>query len=85
MRRVLACVALGAALLAPTARADTEQGVNVEQASQATAVAGALVTAGGGTCFAGCPTIVVSPATAVAATVNVAAVMQLLNQIALRS
>lgn len=85
MRRLLVLVALSLALIAPSAaKADNRQGVALAQTSQATAVASVLATGNGGTCFAGCPTIIVSQATAVAISFNVAVVTQMLNQIGLR-
>jgi hypothetical protein len=86
MRRLSALVVLGLALAAPgTGMADETSGnqdVAVGQAGQSTAVALSAVEIGtGGTCFAGCPTIVVAPATAVAVSLNLAAVTQLLNQL----
>jgi hypothetical protein len=89
MRRLSALIVLGLALVAPSAALgnDTsgDQDVGVGQASQATAIAVSAVAIGaGGTCFAGCPTIVVAPTTAVAFSLNLAAVTQTLNQIDVR-
>ena len=85
MRRLLALVAVSAALSSPGAGlAGDGQRAAVGQASQATAVAGTFVAVRGGTCFAGCPTIVVSHASAVAVSLNLAFVTQILNQIQLR-
>ena len=80
-RRVAALAASAAVLAAPgVASGAIGQGVGVAQASQATAVAGALASASGATCFAGCPTIVVSVPTAVAVSFDIAAIVQLLNR-----
>ena len=89
MRRLLVSIVLGLSLAAPgTALADDTSGsqdVAFGQASQSTATALSVVTIdSGGTCFAGCPTIVVAPTTAVALSLNVGTVAQLLNQIGVR-
>ena len=89
MRRLSAFIVLVLALVAPsTALGDNtsgDQGAVVGQAGQATAIAVAAISVGtAGTCFAGCPTIVVAPTTAVAFSLNLAAVTQLLNQIGVR-
>ena len=89
MRRLSALIVLGLALVAPTTALgdDTsgEQGVAIGQAGQATAVAATAISVGtAGACFAGCPTIVVAPTTAVAFSLNLAAVTQLLDQIGVR-
>jgi hypothetical protein len=88
MRRLVALVVLALSLGAPgAALADdgrVAQEVIVGQASQATSTALPVVVVDGGACFAGCPTIVVAPATAVAFSLNLAVVTQLLSQIALQ-
>jgi hypothetical protein len=77
---VAALAASAAVLAAPgVASGAIGQGAGVTQASQATAVVGVLASASGATCFAGCPTIVVSVPTAVAVSFNVAAIVQLLS------
>jgi hypothetical protein len=89
MRHLSALIVLVLALVAPnTALGDDssgDQGAAVGQAGQVTAIAVAAISVGGsGACFAGCPTIVVAPATAVAFSLNLAAVTQVLNQIGVR-
>jgi hypothetical protein len=81
-RRFAALAATAAVLVAPgNAAAESGQGVGVVQASQATALAGGFASVPGASCFAGCPTIVVSMPTAVAVSFNVAAVVQVLHQV----
>ncbi len=89
MRRLSALTVLVLALVAPsTALGDDtsgDQGAAVGQAGQVAAIAVAAISVGTpGACFAGCPTIVVAPTTAVAFSLNLAAVTQVLNQIGVR-
>ena len=80
-RGLVALFASTALLALPgVARAEGGQGAGVVQASQAAAAAVGLAPAHGASCFAGCPTVVVSTPTAVAVSFNIAAVVQLLTQ-----
>jgi hypothetical protein len=85
MRRLTGLVVLVLALVAPGAALGADpsgdQGVAVGQSGEATAVALTAISVDpGATCFAGCPTIVVAPTIAVAVSLNLAAVTQLLIQ-----
>lgn len=80
-RRLVALAASAAVLAVPgVARAEGNQGAGVTQVSGAAAVAGVFAPVSGATCFAGCPTIVVSAPVGVAVSFNIAAVVQMLNQ-----